>query len=229
VLHVPSISKPLLSVSQLVADNAIIVEFNSCSCFIKDRATQQILLQGLLRNGLYTVSSQIQQHIAFNCDVVSLETWHHRLAHASTFVLQHIISSKQLACNSRSLGVCESCSQSKSHKQLFSSSLTTTTKPLELVHCDVWGPSPIVSNNGFRYYILFTDHFSRFNWISFVLIRVRLLCCLRISNLWFKIFSPQQSKLFKLTEAQNFYLLFEQTLKSAFKFHVLTHPSRTDW
>jgi GAG-pre-integrase domain len=167
VLHVPSISKPLLSISQLVADNAIIVEFNSCSCFIKDRATQQILLQGLLRNGLYTVSSQIQQLIAFNCDVVSLETWHHRLAHASTSVLQHILSSKQIACNSRSLGVCESCSQSKSHKQPFPSSLTTATKSLELVHCDLWGPSPIVSHNGLRYYILFTDHFSRFNWIFF--------------------------------------------------------------
>jgi GAG-pre-integrase domain len=167
VLHVLSISKPLLSVSQLVADNAIIVEFNFCSCFIKDWTTQQILIQGQLHNGLYTMSSPIQQSIAFNCDVVSLETWHHRLAHASTSILQHIVSSKQLACNSRSLGVCKSCSQSKSHKQHFSSSLTTATKPLELVHCDLWGPSPIVSNNDFRYYILFTDHFSRFNWIFF--------------------------------------------------------------
>jgi gag-polypeptide of LTR copia-type len=36
VLHVPSISKSLLSVSRLVADNPIYVEFNDSSCLVKD-------------------------------------------------------------------------------------------------------------------------------------------------------------------------------------------------
>jgi hypothetical protein len=94
VLHVPSISKFLLNVSQLVSNNIAIVEFNSCSCFIKDRVTQQVLLQGMLHNGLYTLSSLIHQPHAFSCDVVSLEVWHHRLAHVSSLVLQHIVSSK---------------------------------------------------------------------------------------------------------------------------------------
>lgn len=29
----------------------------------------------------------------------------------------------------------------------------------------VWGPSPIPSNKGFRYYLLVIDDFSRFTWI----------------------------------------------------------------
>jgi hypothetical protein len=61
---------------------------------------------------------------------------------------------------------------------------------------------------------------------SFVLIRVMLLCCLRISNLWFKIFSPQQSKLFKLMEALNFYLLFEQNLKIRFQIFCPYTPQQ---
>jgi hypothetical protein len=36
VLHVPTISKPLLSISKLVSDNDVVVEFNACSCFVKD-------------------------------------------------------------------------------------------------------------------------------------------------------------------------------------------------
>ncbi len=36
--------------------------------------------------------------------------------------------------------------------------------PLELVHSDVWGPAPISSINGFRYYVIFVDDFTRFTW-----------------------------------------------------------------
>jgi hypothetical protein len=89
------------------------------------------------------------------------------LAHASSSVLQHIISSNQLSCKSNKLGVCGSCSQAKSHKQPFLSFNTVATEPLAIVHCDLWGPSPIVANNDSRYYLLFTNQYSRFNWIYF--------------------------------------------------------------
>jgi hypothetical protein len=45
ILHVPDISKPLLSISQLLTDNAVYVQFNSNSCFIKDQASNKIILQ----------------------------------------------------------------------------------------------------------------------------------------------------------------------------------------
>jgi hypothetical protein len=32
------------------------------------------------------------------------------------------------------------------------------------VFYDVWGPSPILSTNGARYYVIFVDHFSKFTW-----------------------------------------------------------------
>lgn len=36
--------------------------------------------------------------------------------------------------------------------------------PLELIYADVWGPVPIVSINGDRFFVNFVDDFSRFNW-----------------------------------------------------------------
>lgn len=35
---------------------------------------------------------------------------------------------------------------------------------LDLIHCDLWGPSPITSVDGYRYYAVFVDDFSRFMW-----------------------------------------------------------------
>ena len=39
------------------------------------------------------------------------------------------------------------------------------SKPLELVHFDVWGPAPITSSNDFHYYVLFIDAYSKFTWL----------------------------------------------------------------
>ena len=36
---------------------------------------------------------------------------------------------------------------------------------LELVHSDVWGPSPLTSLLCFNYYIIFVDDYSRFTWL----------------------------------------------------------------
>jgi Reverse transcriptase (RNA-dependent DNA polymerase) len=33
---------------------------------------------------------------------------------------------------------------------------TVANKPLKIIHYDLWGPSPIVSHNGYRYYVMFT-------------------------------------------------------------------------
>ncbi|KAL5565047.1 hypothetical protein UlMin_028211 [Ulmus minor] len=53
ILHVPKITKNLLSVSQFTKDNNVIFEFNSSSCFVKDQVTKTTLLRGILHKGLY--------------------------------------------------------------------------------------------------------------------------------------------------------------------------------
>jgi transposase InsO family protein len=50
------------------------------------------------------------------------------------------------------------------HKLPFPNSVSITSHPLEIVHSDVWGPAPITSNNGTRYYVTFVDDFTRFTW-----------------------------------------------------------------
>lgn len=70
ILHVPHITKNLLSISQFTHDNNVIIEFSSNCCFVKDKISKTILLEGMLKDGLYhldlaKVSSNIKSPSSF--------------------------------------------------------------------------------------------------------------------------------------------------------------------
>ncbi|KAL5775594.1 hypothetical protein ACOSP7_013151 [Xanthoceras sorbifolium] len=53
----------------------------------------------------------------------------------------------------------------KVHKLPFSRIEIRVTHPLEIVYSNIWGPAPILSLDGFRYYIIFVDAYTRFTWL----------------------------------------------------------------
>lgn len=55
VLHMPIITKNLLSVPKLLADNNVLIEFHTDVCFVKAKDSRIILLKGTARGGLYQV------------------------------------------------------------------------------------------------------------------------------------------------------------------------------
>nr|KYP43735.1 hypothetical protein KK1_034815 [Cajanus cajan] len=55
LLHVPFITKNLLSVSKFAKDNCIFFEFHADHCFVKSQETNEVLLQGIVGvDGLYS-------------------------------------------------------------------------------------------------------------------------------------------------------------------------------
>lgn len=77
--------------------------------------------------------------------------------------------------------ICSACQYGKSKRLSSSSSSTQYTAPLELVTMDLWDPTPMLSYNGFCYYISFVDHFMRFTWI--VLLKQKEKCFKCIPNI----------------------------------------------
>lgn len=174
VLHLPQISSNLLSVHQFSKDNNCIFIFDSSGFTIQDCLSKRILFQGRSGNGgsgngLYpfrTSSSLLQPTaptVLFG-EKSSIDVWHKRLGHpsASSSSLQHLLHDIPIRGTSF-MSFCDHCQYGKSRKLLFPISAFVSSQPLEIVHSDVWGPSPILFVNGFKYYLIFIDY-SRYTW-----------------------------------------------------------------
>ena len=61
--------------------------------------------------------------------------------------------------------VCTACLEGKFAKLPFPYPAIKSATPLEVIHRDVWGPSPTIFVDGFRYYVSFMDECTRFTWI----------------------------------------------------------------
>ena len=53
LMHVPEITKNLISISKFAKDNNVYFEFYSTMCCVKSQPTKETLLQGRLVNGVY--------------------------------------------------------------------------------------------------------------------------------------------------------------------------------
>ena len=53
----------------------------------------------------------------------------------------------------------------KIHMLPFLTSISEYQEPLQLVYSNLWGPTPVQSSTGYKYYICFVDAISRYSWI----------------------------------------------------------------
>ena len=92
--------------------------------------------------------------------------WHSRLGHPSFATVHQILSRNKLPVVGErdSKTICDSCQRAKSHQLPYPVSTSVSTKPLQLVFSDVWGPAP-TSVGRHSYYVSFVDDFSKYTWI----------------------------------------------------------------
>ena len=97
----------------------------------------------------------------------SWSPWHARLGHPSFQTIRHLVHQFQLPCSSSKLSSnkCPSCCLGKLHRLSLPLTHHHSSRPLELVHSDVWGPAPIFSSSGHKYFVLFIDDYSPFTWL----------------------------------------------------------------
>jgi hypothetical protein len=53
----------------------------------------------------------------------------------------------------------------KSHKASYPLSLNKSTVPFDLIHSDVWGPAPVSTVSGIRWFVIFIDDCTRMTWL----------------------------------------------------------------
>jgi len=104
--------------------------------------------------------------------VNDLILWHQRLGHVNekrlkSAVTKHLING--VDCINGDLPFCEACVQGKQARKPFKGSCDVqTTAKLQLVHSDVCGPMSVSSVGGARYFVSFTDDFTRYSRVYFM-------------------------------------------------------------
>src|SRR5438105_8755750 len=110
--------------------------------------------------------------------------WHRRLAHVgmrNLFKLQkgeHILGLTNVIFEKYK--VCGACQAGKQHGAPHpSKNIVSTTRLLELLHMDLFGPVAYISISGNKYGFVIVDDYSRFTWVFFCKIRVK---CRKLSR-----------------------------------------------
>ena len=99
--------------------------------------------------------------------------WHHRLAHVGMRNLAklqkkgHILGLTNVVFEKDRL-----CSACQAKKQVGAphpaKNILTSTRPLKLLHMDLFGPIAYISIGGNKYGLVIVDDFSRFTWVFFL-------------------------------------------------------------
>ena len=169
ILHVPEITNNLLSVQKICHGNDVFFEFHASYFVVKDESTHTTLLTGPSKHGLYPINlPQLKSinKVSFSAVRASPTIWHRRLGHPHQRLLRYMLSSFSLPVTNKFLpSLCNSCPLGKSSKLPLFVSEFRSNNILDLVYCDVWGPAPMLSFEGHRYFMLCVDHHSRYMWI----------------------------------------------------------------
>lgn len=133
---------------------------------------------------------------------VSSDVLHRRLGHTSLPILKKVInlcnSKLNTRDNSNILSFCDACKHGKQHWEHFPKAETKSVSPLELIHTDLWGPSPTISKEGYKYYIHFVDDYTRYTWIYPLKTKVEAL---QVFVLFHKLVERQFSTKLKIVQS----------------------------
>ncbi|KAK4252585.1 hypothetical protein QN277_014565 [Acacia crassicarpa] len=126
ILVVPSSTKKLMSVSQLVHDNAVTIEFNHLGCYVKDWTTGQLVMHDRTNQSLYPVISNAvikndEPRQSFpaaeaNFAIVNSDfaVWHRKLGHPGKNVVRHILNKCNVRATHSEYDFCDACQYGKS-------------------------------------------------------------------------------------------------------------------
>ena len=83
-----------------------------------------------------------------------------RLGHASISRVKQLVSRGLLSSVSNKSFDYMPCQFGKQIALPFNNSVSHALSSFDLIHFDVWGPSPIFTPGGSRYFVIFVDDFS---------------------------------------------------------------------
>ncbi|KXZ45263.1 hypothetical protein GPECTOR_56g359 [Gonium pectorale] len=174
VWYVPGFKYRLLSVKKLTEKGGEVV-FNKIGAYLSMPTAPKVLLGA--RGGVWFLD--VDEHrsargiaaltVKALRDNAQALLWHQRYGHLSYEGLAHLVEKglvkgipvKEDAFRECGSSVCGECVMSKQTRLPFPGSESKTSRKLELVHMDLFGPVSIPSREGHKYVATFVDDYSR--------------------------------------------------------------------
>ncbi|KAJ9566025.1 LOW QUALITY PROTEIN: hypothetical protein OSB04_001991 [Centaurea solstitialis] len=125
-------------------------------------------------NGLYVLNLQENTevyHISKRSKEIEDQTylWHCHLSHINKKRIEQLQKGGFLGSfDFRPFNNCESCLSGKMTKQPFNKDNERASELLGIIHTDVCGPFNHEARGGYRYFITFTDDFSRYGYVYLI-------------------------------------------------------------
>ena len=159
---VENLKPNLLSVSQ-TCDQGHICIFESEKCEIKNKKSGKVVGIAMRNtNNVYILENENQGYLSM---VDEIWLWHKRLGHLSFDNISKI-STKEAVIDLPKIvvplnWVCKHCQHGKQTKASFKIKEHMTSHPLEIRHTDLCGPTRTKSMQGYHYFMLLIDDYTR--------------------------------------------------------------------
>jgi hypothetical protein len=169
-LHAPDLGLTVVSIGRIV-QAGYSVEFDQGYCNIRKKADGRVI--GSIpagANGLFKVEHSLVAAVAD--ESVDILTLHRRLGHIPADAIRALIRSNAVVglrvIDNYPHFTCDSCEYVKTTRKTIRKERQALPAQSfgEEIHTDVWGPSPTLSLGGRKYYVTFTDDYSRYTKVE---------------------------------------------------------------
>jgi len=203
VCLVDGLEHNLLSISQF-CDNGYDVMFGKTNYTVINKDNKSIVFKGKRVENVYKINffELVDQKVICLLSMNDKKwVWHRRLGHANWMLISKL-SKLQLVkglpnIDYHSDALCGACQKGKIVKSSFKSKdIFSTSRPLKLLHIDLFGPVNIASLYGCKYALVIVDDYSRWTRVKFL--RSKDNAYEVFSNFCTQILSEKEMKIWKV-------------------------------
>jgi hypothetical protein len=168
-LYTPEMALTVVSISR-ITKAGLSVSFKGSTCKITNSNGSVVGMIPSNANGLYRVEHASAATVHVAAEVIDIRTLHRRLGHVAADSIRALVRSQaiqgiSLIDDGQPL-YCESCEYAKTTRKAIKKEREAVQASTfgDEIHSDLWGPSPLQTLGGRKYYITFTDDHTRYTW-----------------------------------------------------------------
>ena len=176
VLHVPDLKSNLLSILYLTRHKQFTIHINSDEIRFLRNDTLLFIVQINKNNTAFldgATEANLEAANSVSTLPLNISLWHCHFPHhdhnsVKQMISKELVTGLKIESNKVPDPICEPCLSGKMNANPFPSSTTCSSRPLELIHTDLYGPFKTSTTSEYHYWVTFIDNCTRFCCVIFL-------------------------------------------------------------